>query len=134
MRLLLKYTTLEEKPTPEMTTTTSTTSTMPTSSRKQKMSWWRFAGSWVRCFFALLFAPRDKPNPLKNVPRMTENTPRHVVYRTMETTVSEIKTLKKKNYSVNDVLISCLSGIFAKFGTNDFTNEISTPVHVRSCE
>ena len=129
MRLLLKYTTLEKE-----STSSHTTSVQPVQpvqpAQRPRMSWWRFSWSWISCFFGLLFAPRDKPNPLKNAPRMTEETPRHILYRTMDTSVQEIKQLKAVNYSVNDILISCLSGIFAKFGTKNFTEEVSTPVHV----
>ena len=127
MRLLLKYTTLEKEASPSQTT--SVQPSQP-SQQRPKMPWWRFSWSWISCFFSLLFAPRDKPNPLKNAPRMSEETPRHVLYRTMDTSVQEIKRLKALNYSVNDILISCLSGIFAKFGTKNFTEEVTTPVHV----
>lgn len=123
MRLLLKYTGNQDTDTNIKVKTKS-------KSKDLKISKCQLAGSWVKWFFKTVFAPRDKKNPLKASPQMDIQSPRHIVYRTMDTSVSEIKKLKKSGFTVNDILISCLTGAFAKFATNDFTEPITTPIHV----
>ena len=123
MRLLLKYTGKQDIETDVNVKTKSR-------SKALKISKCQLAGSWVKWFFKTLFASRDKKNPLKATPQMNSQSPRHIVYRTMDTPIHEVKRLKKAGYTVNDVLISCLTGAFAKFGTRNFTEPITTPVHV----
>ena len=123
MRLHLKYTGKQDMKTDINIKTKS-------QSKALKISKCQLAGSWVKWFFKTLFASRDKKNPLKAAPQMNSQSPRHIVYRTMDTPIHEVKRLKKAGYTVNDVLISCLTGAFAKFGTSNFTEPITTPVHV----
>ena len=118
MRLLLKYTGSPEE---------------AEHSEKKKMkrvSPCQFTLNWLRSFVRILFAPRDKRNPLNDAPRMSASSPRHIVYRTMDTSVAAIKRLKSAGFTVNDVLISCLTSVFASFATQRHAKPLATPVHV----
>lgn len=118
MRLLLKYTGSPEEP------------KHSEKKKTKRMSSCQFAGKWLRSFAHILFAPRDKRNPLNDAPRMTASSPRHIVYRTMDTSVAAIKRLKSAGFTVNDVLISCLTSVFASFATQRHTQPLAIPVHV----
>ena len=121
MRLLLKHTGYQFEE------TQSTNS----SKKQHSMSIVRFIGSYLKWAWKTLTAPRDKKNPLTNYPSLNKDSPRHIYHKTMDATVSDIKKLKAKGYSVNDVLISCLTGCFADFATKHFTEPVQTPTHVR---
>lgn len=118
MRLLLKYTGGPEE-------------TEHSEKKKMKrVSPCQFTLNWLRSFVRILFAPRDKRNPLNDAPRMSASSPRHIVYRTMDTSVTAIKRLKSAGFTVNDVLISCLTSVFASFATQRHAKPLATPVHV----
>ena len=118
MRLLLKYTGSPDDFKHSETKRTNQVSTC------------QLAGKWLRSFVHILFAPRDKRNPLNDAPRMSASSPRHIVYRTMDTSVAAIKRLKSAGFTVNDVLISCLTSVFASFATDRHATPIQTPIHV----
>ena len=119
MRLLLKFTNYEFDPQPERPST-----------KGASMSILKFTGSYLKWAWKTLTAPRDKKNALTNFPSLDKNSPRHIMYKTMDASVTDIKKLKSKGYSVNDVLISCLTGAFADYATKHFTEPVTTPTHV----
>ena len=94
------------------------------------MNVFKFCCSYLKWAWKTLTAPRDKKNPLTDFPSLNKESPRHIMYKTMDVSVSDIKKLKSKGYSVNDVLITCLIGAFADHATNHFTEPVLTPTHV----
>lgn len=122
MRLLLKYTDYQFDDTPIRTT-----------SSPRKFNVFTFVGSYLKWAWKIITAPRDKKNPLTNYPSLNKDSPRHIMYRTMDASVQDVKKLKAKGYSVNDVLISCLTGCFAEYATKEFTEPVTTPTHVCMC-
>lgn len=121
MRLLLKHTGYQFE---------ESQSTNSSKKKQQSMNMIQFIGSYLKWGWKTLTAPRDKKNPLTNYPSLNKDSPRHIYYKTMDATVSDIKKLKAKGFSVNDVLISCLTGCFADFATKQFTEPVQTPTHV----
>lgn len=119
MRLLLKYTNYEYTPVIK-----------ENRSKTPKIHLLPFIGSYLKWGWKTLTAPRDKKNPLTSLPSLDKNSPRHIMYKTMDASVMQVKKLKEKGYSVNDVLISCLTGCFADFATKEFTQSINTATHV----
>lgn len=119
MRLLLKYTNYQYAD-----------SSTERQTKSPKVRILPFIGSYLKWGWKTLTAPRDKKNPLTNLPTLNKNSPRHIMYKTMDASVAQVKKLKEKGYSVNDVLISCLTGCFADFATKEYTEPISTTTHV----
>lgn len=88
-----------------------------------------FAGSCIKWTFKTIFSPHDKGNPLVSAPSLDATTPRHIMFRTMDASVEDVKKLKAKGFSVNDVLISCLAGAFGRFATKEYSELVTKTVH-----
>lgn len=97
---------------------------------RPRMGCLTFSWKWLKHVVRTLCAPGDTPNPLNAAPELTVQSPRCIVFRTMDVAVSRVKRLKARGFTVNDVFISCLAAALADFATQGFREELQAPVHV----
>lgn len=101
----------------------------PRKAKAAHMNPFVFAGSCIKWTVKTVLSPHDKGNPLVAAPSLDATTPRHIMFRTMDASVEDVKKLKAQGFSVNDVLISCLAGAFGRFATKNYTEPVTRTVH-----